>query len=295
VFIGIDAPDFNLTLERKLKSSGIKTVHYVSPTVWAWRQGRMKTISRSVDLMLTLFPFEVPIYQQHQVKAKFVGHPLADIVPLQTDKAQARAELAVEPDKRLVAMLPGSRMSELERLAEVFIKTAAICHGQASDLQFIVPFANDRTRDYFQAIIDRLRPQARIICITGQSRQVMQASDVILLASGTATLEALLLKRPMVVAYKLSGLTYWILKTFRILKVSLYALPNLLAGRKIVEEFIQHDARPEKLAPAVMHLLDDKQAKQQLLETYDDIHRSLKKDASHEAAKAIAELIGKVE
>jgi lipid-A-disaccharide synthase len=295
VFIGIDAPDFNLALERKLKASGIKTVHYVSPTVWAWRQWRIKTISRSVDLMLTLFPFEVPIYQEHQVKAHFVGHPLADIIPLLADKGQARAELGIDTDKRIVAMLPGSRISELERLAETFIQTANACSSQALDLEFIVPFANDKTRQYFQDMIDRLQPQASIKTISGQSRLVMQASDAILLASGTATLEALLLKRPMVVAYKLSGLTFWILKTFRILKVSLYALPNLLAGRKIVEEFIQHDARPEKLAPALMKLLDDKQANRKLLQTYDDIHHSLKKNASHEAAMAIAELIGKVE
>ncbi len=295
VFIGIDAPDFNLPLERKLKSSGIKTVHYVSPTVWAWRQGRIKTIAKSVDLMLTLFPFEVAIYKQHQVKTHFVGHPLADIVPLQSDQGQARVKLGVGQDQRVVAMLPGSRMSELERLAEAFIETAAACSRQAADLQFIVPFANDKTRDYFQGIIDSMQLQVRIKTVAGQSRLVMQASDVVLVASGTASLEALLLKRPMVVAYKLSALTFWILKTFRMLKVSNISLPNLLAGKKIVEEFIQQDVSSEKLAPALLQLLDNRSANQQLLDTYDEIHRSLKKDASHEASRAVAALIGKAD
>ncbi len=293
VFIGIDAPDFNLALERKLKSSGIKTVHYVSPSVWAWRQWRVKKIARSIDLMLTLFPFEVSFYQQHEVKAVFVGHPLADMVPMQVDQAQARTQVYPDNDKRLVAMLPGSRISELERLAEVFIRTAEQCSKNAPDLEFIVPFANDKTRRYFQDVVDRLKTQANITTILGQSRLVMQASDAVLLASGTAALEALLLKRPMVVAYKLSGLTYWLLKTFRILKVSLYSLPNLLAGKKIVEEFIQKDARPEMIAPALLTLLDEEHSNQALLATYDDIHRSLKKEASQEAANAIAALMDK--
>ncbi len=291
IFIGIDAPDFNLGLEKKLKSQGIKTVHYVSPSVWAWRQWRVKKMYRSMDLMLALFPFEVDFYTKHNIQAKFVGHPLADIIPLKNDKIKARQTLAISTESRVVALLPGSRMSELERLSELFIRAADLCFQQSPDIEFIAPFANAKTMQYFQHAMDRIQPQATIKLISGQSWSVMQACDVVLLASGTAALEALLIKRPMVVSYKLAALTFWILKTFRILKISMYSLPNLLAGKQIVEEFIQQDARAENLAPAIMRLLDDADENEQLMNTYNEIHLSLKKGASAEAANAIAEMI----
>lgn len=291
VFIGIDAPDFNLGLEKKLKAQGIKTIHYVSPSVWAWRQWRVKKMTKSIDLMLTLFPFEVDFYQKNNIQAKFVGHPLADIIPLHNDQSQARQALSLNAEKRIVALLPGSRMSELEYLSELFIRTADQCYAQAPDLEFIAPFANDKTMQYFQSTIDRIKPQVKIKLIAGQSWAVMQACDVVLLASGTAALEALLLKRPMVVSYKMVPLTFWILKTFKILKVSLYSLPNLLAGKRIVEEFIQKDAKVDNLAPAILRLVNNAEVTEHLIETYHQIHLSLKKDASNEAAKAIAAMI----
>jgi len=293
VFIGIDAPDFNLTLERKLKSQGIKTVHYVSPSVWAWRQWRVKKISKSVDLMLTLFPFEVDFYQKNNVHAQFVGHPLADIISLENLKEPACQQLGINSDKKIVALLPGSRMSEVERLSELFIKTANLCQQQIPGMEFVVPFANKKTMACFQEAIERLQPQANFKLISGQSRLVMQASDVVLLASGTAALEALLLKRPMVVSYKLSAVTFWVLTFFKILKVSEYSLPNLLAGKKIVDEFIQKEATPERLAPAVMRLLNSESHHQELMGIFHDIHVSLKKNASVEAASAIEALIKK--
>jgi len=291
VFIGIDAPDFNLTLERKLKSTGIRTVHYVSPSVWAWRQWRVKKISHSVDLMLTLFPFEVAFYAKHNINARFVGHPLADMIPLQAEKQQARQALDITTQHHLVALLPGSRMGELQRLSGLFIRSAEICASRMEGVEFIVPFANDKTRQFFQTTLDELKPQMTFRLISGRSREVMQASDVVLLASGTAALEAMLLKRPMVVSYKLSALTYWILKTFRILKVSMYSLPNLLAGKKIVEEYVQEEANPENLGNAVVRLLSDETHKQSLIETYESIHQTLRQNASQQAALAITELM----
>ena len=291
VFIGIDAPDFNLALERKLKSRGIKTVHYVSPSVWAWRQWRIKKISRSVDLMLTLFPFEVDFYEKHNINARFVGHPFADMIPLHADKEQARQTLDIKTQNHLVALLPGSRMGELERLSELFIRAAEICASRIEGVEFIVPFANDKTRQYFQTSLDELKPPMTFRLISGRSREVMQASDVVLLASGTAALEAMLLKRPMVVSYKLSALTFWILKTFKILKVSLYSLPNLLAGKKIVEEYVQEEANPDNLGNALIRLLSDSGHNQSLIETYEKIHLTMKQNASQQAALAISELI----
>lgn len=291
VFIGIDAPDFNLALERKLKEQGIKTVHYVSPSVWAWRQWRVKKISHSIDLMLTLFPFEVDFYREHNINAHFVGHPLADLIPLHPNKEQARQQLGMTTHNKLVALLPGSRMGELQRLSDLFINAASICAAEVPDVGFIVPFANDKTRQHFQSRLDELKPDLNIQLVSGQSRLVMQASDVVLLASGTAALEALLLKRPMVVSYKLSALTFWILKTFKILKVSLYSLPNLLAGKKIVEEYVQAEANPSNLGHALVRLLTDESNNAALIKTYEDIHLSMKQDASQQAALAITKLI----
>jgi len=291
IFIGIDAPDFNLALEKKLKHKGIKTVHYVSPSVWAWRQWRVKKIAKSVDLMLTLFPFEAAFYEQHNVEATFVGHPLADMIPMTTDAQQARDELGLG-DGRFVALLPGSRMAELERLSDLFIESAIECASKHEDVHFLVPFANEKTRQYFQRRLDANGMQLPLTLYTGQSRTVMQASDIILLASGTAALEAMLFKKPMVVAYKLADFTMWFLKKFRILKSSLYSLPNILAGREIVSEYIQADATTHNLSSALLKLLDDEDNNTQLIALYNDIHTSLKQDASQRAADSILGLIG---
>jgi len=291
VFIGIDAPDFNLGLERKLKQAGIKTVHYVSPSVWAWREWRVKKIGRSVDLMLTLFPFEVDFYKKNNVPAQFVGHPLASMIPLEPDQQDARKQLRIEQDVNLVALLPGSRRAELERLAALFIKTAAECHRRDNSLCFIVPFATDATKMIFQRELDSLGVEFPVTLIRGNSRLVMQASDTVLLASGTAALEAMLLKKPMVVTYRMNGLTFWLLKKLNILKLSLYSLPNVLAGKKLVEEFYQQHATQDNLVNALMKLVSHGKNNVELLDQYKELHMSLLANSEIHAAKAISGLI----
>ena len=291
VFIGIDAPDFNLGLERRLKEAGIKTVHYVSPSVWAWRQNRVKKISRSVDLMLTLFPFEEAFYRDHDVNVRFVGHPLADMIPMEPDRQPARKELGLPVDARIVALLPGSRMSEVQRLAEPMLGAAKILKQNNPDLFFVVPVASNNIKEYFYQLQQEMTLEIPVTIIDGNSREVMTASEVVLLASGTAAMEAMLLKRPMVVAYKLSGLTYWILKTFKMLKVSEYSLPNLLVGKPLVKECIQHEATPENLASAMQELLDQEDNNESLINTFANIHIKLAKNASEQAANAVVSML----
>lgn len=291
VFIGIDAPDFNLGLERKLKESGIKTVHYVSPSVWAWRQNRVKKISRSVDLMLTLFPFEEAFYRDHDVNVRFVGHPLADMIPMEPDQQLAREELGLPVNARIVALLPGSRMSEVRRLAEPMLGAAKILKQNNPDLSFVVPVASDNIKEYFYQLLQGITPEVPVTIMNGHSREVMTASEVVLLASGTAAMEAMLLKRPMVVAYKLSGLTYWILKSFKMLKVSEYSIPNLLTDKPLVKECMQHEATPEKLASAMQELLDRGDNNESLINTFANIHIKLAKNASEQAANAVISLL----
>lgn len=302
VFIGIDAPDFNLGLEKKLKEAGVKTVHYVSPSVWAWRQKRVKKISKSIDLMLTLFPFEEKFYSKHGVNVRFVGHPLADMIPMEPNQEVARKELALQQDAKIVALLPGSRMSEVQKLSEPLLGAAKILTNKNSRLLFIAPMASRRIRDYFFQIQQKVAPDISITIIEQQSRVAMTAADVVLLASGTAALEAMLLKRPMVVAYKVSGLTYWLLKTFNMFMVSEYSLPNLLASQStagepitkgsIVKECMQQEATPEILADAIQELLDHTDKTEKMINTFANIHISLTRNASEQAANAIAELIG---
>lgn len=288
VFIGIDSPDFTISLEGSLKEHGIKTVHYVSPSVWAWRQNRVFKIARSVDLMLTLLPFEAAFYEKHNVPVEFVGHHLADEIPIDVDKYQARRELGIPEHARVVALLPGSRSSEVEQMGSLFMHTAVFCLEQDPGLLFYIPAANsDRYRQLHLQLNEYVDFQVQLI--NGHSHQVMAAADVVLLASGTVTLEALLLKKPMVVAYKMAALTFRILSW--LVKTPFISLPNLLANKALVPELLQNDATPEKLSAAIMQYFENPEETQELCKTFADMHGILKRNASERAAAAIAKLI----
>jgi lipid-A-disaccharide synthase len=285
VFIGIDAPDFNLTLELKLRQAGIRTVHYVSPSVWAWRQKRVLKIREACDLMLTLFPFEARFYLDHQVPVRFVGHPLANTIPLQADRDGAREALGLTPEDSVVALLPGSRGGEVSRLGELFLDAAERLRALRPGVQFVLPCANAERRAQLEAMLAGRNLPLRLL--DGRSHEALAACDAVLIASGTATLEALLHKRPMVVAYKVAPLTYRILK--RLVKSPYISLPNLLAERMLVPELIQDAATPDALAQTLAPLLDDG-AVQTL--GFDVIHRALRQDASQQAADAVLKLVG---
>lgn len=289
VFVGIDAPDFNLGLEGALKRGGIPTVHYVSPSVWAWRRYRLKKIARSTDLMLTLFPFEAGFYEEHRIPVRYVGHSLADAIPLEVDKAEARRSLGLPPAGEVVALLPGSRMTEVKMLGEVFIAAAGKLHERRPQLRFIAPLASAATLALFK---EQLRgSNVPIIPVEGKSQQALAAADAALVASGTATLEAMLLKCPMVMAYRLKPVTYWLAK--RLVKLTYYSLPNLLAQRALVPELIQEAASPERLAAAVQVFLDDKQAAAQIIAQFREIHLRLRRDAARQAAEALLATLNK--
>lgn len=289
VFVGIDAPDFNLALECKLRNSGIKTAHYVSPSVWAWRQYRIKKIKRSVDLMLTLFPFEAEYYKRSKLPVRFVGHPLADSIPMHNDQKATRRELGLPLDKKIIALLPGSRSLELRYLSELFLQTAHWCLQRESNLHFVAPMVNIERQKQFEAVLEKCKFELPITILRQQSQQGIVASDVALLASGTITLECLLLNRPMVVAYRLSPVTYQLLKL--IVKVDKFCLPNLLANDAIVPEFIQDDATIENLGNELLDYLNNSTNKSTLNKQFSSIHLELKKDASSTAASAIIELV----
>jgi lipid-A-disaccharide synthase len=287
VFIGIDAPDFNLNIELKLRQAGIKTVHYVSPSVWAWRQKRVLKIREGCDLMLTLFPFEAKFYEEKGVPVRFVGHTLADAIPLQADRAAARAELGL-PDGPLVALMPGSRGGEVGRLGALFFDTAQRLRALRPGVRFVVPCANAQRRAQLEELLaGRDLP---LTLLDGQSHLALAACDAVLIASGTATLEALLYKRPMVVAYRLAPLTFWILK--RMVKSPYVSLPNLLAQRLLVPELLQDDATVEALAQTLSPLIE---GGEEQTRGFDEIHRTLRLDASNQAADAVLNLIGPVE
>lgn len=286
VFIGIDAPDFNLGLELKLRRAGIKTVHYVSPSVWAWRQKRVLKIREACDLMLTLFPFEAQFYDEHQVPVRFVGHPLADAIPLQADRAAAREALDLPQDEPVVALMPGSRGGEVARLGELFLDAAIRLRALRPGIHFLLPCATPERREQLeQMLAGRDLP---LTLLNGRSHEALAACDAVLIASGTATLEALLYKRPMVVAYRVAPLTYRILK--RLVRSPYISLPNLLAQRLLVPELIQDAATPEALAQAVAPLIDGGQVQ---TEGFDLIHRTLRRDASVSAADAVLKLAGR--
>jgi lipid-A-disaccharide synthase len=286
VFIGIDAPDFNLGVELKLRQAGIRTVHYVSPSVWAWRQKRVLKIRDACNLMLALFPFEARFYEEHGVPVRFVGHPLANTIPLDADKAAARAHLDLAPDAQVVALLPGSRGGEVGKLGALFLDTAERLLQQRPALRFVLPCASpERRAQLEQMLVGRQLP---LQLLDGQSHEALAACDAVLIASGTATLEALLFKRAMVVAYKGAPLTYRILK--HLVKSPYISLPNLLAGRLLAPELIQDAATPEALAQQLLPLLDD--ASEQT-RSFDAIHRALRQDASAQAADAVLALVEK--
>ena len=286
VFIGIDAPDFNLGLELKLRRAGIRTVHYVSPSVWAWRQKRVLKIRDACDLMLTLFPFEAQFYDAHQVPVRFVGHPLADAIPPQADRSAARESLDLPQDEPVVALMPGSRGGEVARLGELFLDAAIRLRALRPGIRFLLPCATpERRAQLEQMLASRDLP---LTLLNGRSHEALAACDAVLIASGTATLEALLYKRPMVVAYRVAPLTYRILK--RLVKSPYISLPNLLAERLLVPELIQDAATAEALAQALAPLIDGGQVQ---TEGFDVIHRALRRDASQQAAEAVLKLTGR--
>lgn len=288
VFIGIDSPDFNLTIEEKLREQQIPVVHYVSPSVWAWRQKRIVKIARSVDLMLTLLPFEAEFYQKHQVPVEFVGHHLADAIPLDIDPAEARHHFDIPADARVIGILPGSRQTEVEKLADLFLTTARRCFERDPSLRFIIPAANPDRYRQLHLILNNYT-DLPVQLVQGQSHEVMKAADILLIASGTTALEAMLLKRPMVVAYRLAWLSWVILS--RMVRTPFVSLPNLLAGRLMVPELLQDKATPEKMSEALMHYFEfPEQAETLRLEFY-RMHQQLRRDASERAADAIARLM----
>jgi lipid-A-disaccharide synthase len=286
VFIGIDAPDFTLAIEARMHREGIKAVHYVSPSVWAWRQKRVLKIREGCDLMLTLFPFEARFYEEQGVPVRFVGHSLADQIPLQADRAQARQALGFDAAAPVVALMPGSRGGEVRRLGALFFDTAQRLLAARPSLTFVLPCASPERRAQLEALLEGR--QLPVTLLDGKSHEALAACDAVLIASGTATLEALLYKRPMVVAYRLAPLTWWMLK--RMVTSPYVSLPNLLAQRQLVPEILQDAATPEALAEALLPVLDDPQEQ---TAGFDAIHRTLRQDASNQAADAVLQLLSR--
>lgn len=292
LFIGVDAPDFNLGLEIRLRQAGIKTVHYVSPTVWAWRPGRVKTLRRAADRVLSIFPFEQAFLRQHDVPVRYVGHPLAEAIPLEPDRAQARAALGLPEEGTLIGLLPGSRVSEVRALSAPFLQAADWCSRHHPGLRFLVPLVSPQVRTLFEGILRDQTPHLPIQLVDGGSREVMAAADVLLTASGTATLEGLLHKRPMVVAYRLHPLTYATVTRLKLVKVPYIAMANLLAGEALAPEFIQDAATGEALGQAVLDLLKDPARIVAIQDVYARIHRALRRNSCQQAAEAVVELLG---
>ena len=290
VFIGIDAPDFNLGLEARLRKQSIRTVHYVSPTVWAWREKRVHKIARAADLVLCLFPFEPAFYAGHRVAAAYVGHPMADQISADRDPGAAREALGLDSAKCTVALLPGSRVGEVSRLAEPMIEAARLLARREDGLQFVAAMAGARVRALFQEAMDRLDFD-RIHVIDGRPREVIAAADVVMCASGTATLETMLINRPMVMAYRLAPATYHMAKSLRLIRRQLFALPNILAGEELVPELIQDEAQAAALAREVTAWLENPGRRAELEARFRDLHERLRCDASARAADAVCGLL----
>jgi lipid-A-disaccharide synthase len=316
IYIGIDAPDFNLYVEEKLKAHGIKTVHVNSPTIWAWRAGRIKKIKRAVDLMLVLFPFETKIYQDNHIAVKYIGHPLADELPVESVKKAARRALGIAEDEKVLCLMPGSRGAEIKYLGPVFLQAAALCEEKIPGLKIVAPMISEKRVAQFESIFTAVSSTsassttftpsspallpgeetgaaspllggARVFISVGNAHQVLQAADAVLITSGTATLEAMLCKTPMVIAYKTDLLTYLIARAM--IKIPHVGLPNILAGKGIVPEILQAEATPENLAQACLNLLEQEGNIQQQ-QSFIELHQRLKKNAAQEAADAILNL-----
>jgi len=287
-FIGIDAPVFNTELEYKLKNRGINTVHYVSPSVWAWRENRIHKIVKSVSLMICLFPFELEIYKRHNLPAISVGHPLADEIPLSPDSAVMKKQLGFSQHDKLLAILPGSRGSEMKYLLPPFIKVASILSERHSDLCFAIPCANSRRREQVETYLKDYDLNIKVSLFDGRSRDVMLAADVVLLASGTATLEAMLLKKPMLVCYQVSAFSYWVYSKF--LKIKNFSLPNLLADKQLVVELMQEQCEVKNILLEIEKLLDSRN-QGKIVNEFCQLHQSLRLGGSQKAASVIAALM----
>jgi len=291
IFIGIDAPDFNFWLEKKLKAKGIKTIHYVSPSIWAWRKGRISKIKHAVTHMLALFPFESTIYEQAGIPVTYVGHPLADILPIKPDMVSAREGLKLKSSTLVIVMLPGSRQSEVQQHAALMIKTAGLIYAKHPNAQFLVPLVTRETRQIFELAIFHEPESVPIQILFGHAHDAMEAADVVLVASGTATLEAALLKKPMVITYRMPGLSWKILKHMRL--QPFVGLPNILAGKFVVPELLQDDATPEKLANATLTLLADQDYLEIIKDEFTKIHLSLRQNTAEKAAHTILSYLDK--
>lgn len=285
LFIGIDAADFNLNLEAVLHKAGIKTVHYVSPSVWAWRRGRIKTIKQSVDLMLTLFPFEENFYKEHNVPARYVGHPTADNIAIDIDADAAKTELGYAMDDQVLAILPGSRNSELQNMVKTYLEAIKICHAQMPNLKFVIPLLYKGYVAYVEHFRQKIIPDVEVKYVVGNSYLVMRACDFALVTSGTATLEMMLHKKPMIIAYKTNWFTYLIAKL--LVKIKHIGLPNILNGSKIVPEYIQKYANPKNIANGLIQLIKSKKEQGIQIEHFKLIHNNLRCGASLRAAEAI--------
>ena len=288
VFVGVDAPDFNIGLEHSLKQAGIHTLHYVSPSVWAWRKKRVRKIARSVDCMLTLFPFEERFYAEQNVPARCVGHPMADLIADDVDRAQARRHIELEHNGPVVALLPGSRVGEIRRMAGDFLEAAAWCYQRRDDIHFVVPLASYECRLAFDEVLSTIDTKLPLSLLNGKGLEAMASANAVILASGTASLECMLLKRPMVVAYRLSPATYRIARLM--VKTKYFSLPNLLADRPLVKELIQDEVTPAAIGREILAMLEDPQRTESLAEIFGAIHRGLRRDANRAAADAVLEL-----
>lgn len=285
LFIGIDAPDFNFWLEKKLKNKGVKTIHYVSPSIWAWRKNRINKIKQAVTHMLALFPFEPALYQQASIPVTYVGHPLADILPIEPDTTAAREGLKIKSSALVIAMLPGSRQSEVQQHAQLFVKTAKLIYAAHPNAIFLVPLITRETRQIFELAIFHEPEILPIQILFGHAHDAMEAADVVIVASGTATLEAALLKKPMVITYRMSKLSWQLLKRMRL--QAYVGLPNILADKFVVPELLQDDSTPEKLAEVALRLVSDTNYAAEIKEEFIKIHHSLRQNTAEKAAVAI--------
>ncbi|AIR87334.1 MULTISPECIES: lipid-A-disaccharide synthase [Erwiniaceae] len=288
VFVGIDAPDFNITLEGSLKRAGIRTIHYVSPSVWAWRQKRVFKIGRNTNLVLAFLPFEKAFYDRFNVPCRFIGHTMADAMPLQPDKSAARRELGIAEDAICLGLLPGSRGAEVEMLSADFLRAAQLLRQRYPALEIVVPLVNAKRREQFEQIKAEVAPELPMHLLDGKGRQAMIASDAAILASGTAALECMLAKCPMVVGYRMKPFTFWLAK--RLVKTPYVSLPNLLAGRELVKELLQEECQPEALAAALEPLLHAGPERDDLLNTFNELHQQIRWNADEQAADAVLEI-----